>query len=41
MHTDVGLTNPWQLLQGMMETVEAEEMISYPIGVRLPYSSPI
>jgi len=43
MPADVGLTNSWQLLQGMTigETVEAEGMISYPIGVRLPYSSPI
>lgn len=43
MPADVGLTNSWQPLEGMKigETVEAEGMISYPIGVRLPHSSPI
>jgi hypothetical protein len=41
--THLGLTNSWQLLQGMTiaETVEGGGMISYQIGVRLPYPSPI
>jgi hypothetical protein len=39
---DVGLTNSWQRLEGMTigETAEAGGMIFYPIGVRLPHSSP-
>ena len=38
---DVGLTSSWQPLEGRTETAEAGGMISYPIGVRLPYSSPV